>query len=514
MLFCAIFNAPAQAQVLVSSGIDPTKTHGWAVYENSLDEIVLVHLPPRDGDPDARIPIAPAIAGELRVMRGLGSFPDAIAAVENWVYLVFPPVTVDDRQLRRVYSGRAVASPMGSVWGFEPRGRLNSEPAIQIAGEIVDFVPAGTTLCVLLSLDKQYTLLTLEGSSWEGLPLPDIDGARWRLSASGDQLVAVDVSDHSSLDAYIHSSKQRGLWSQGWESAPLAQNEFELIAGINGVFITDRDEHGLVRIRTWSAAGVYQIASGLELPADTQLTMLGSVNRLVGVFDRSSLTLEADWASEPQATVEVYEIDLADGSMIYSGDPTAVVPVTAAEMRFLMGMMVLIMVGVLVVVILPDKADAMGIPDGFALADPGRRLMATMFDVFVVSFLIGMIFDVRVVEIVTLSVIARSDTSWLVVPMVMVSGIGVMSVLEWLFGATPGKWMMGLRVVRGQSGAMERVPLWAAVVRNMIKWLVPPVAALALVDPELLHRGDRITKTLVATPIIDNGINGDPDDEH
>jgi len=50
---------------------------------------------------------------------------------------------------------------------------------------------------------------------------------------------------------------------------------------------------------------------------------------------------------------------------------------------------------------------------------------------------------------------------------------------------------------------MSRIPLWAAIVRNMIKWLVPPVAALVLLDPERLHRGDRATRTLVVAPIED-----------
>jgi len=49
--------------------------------------------------------------------------------------------------------------------------------------------------------------------------------------------------------------------------------------------------------------------------------------------------------------------------------------------------------------------------------------------------------------------------------------------------------------------------LWAAIVRNIIKWILPPVAAMALIDPQMLHRGDRATRSLVASsiePVLDD----------
>lgn len=498
MLIGLLTSSFASAQVLVASSLDDTHTHAWAVYENSNNEILLVHLPPRDGDLGARIPIDPALPGELHAIRTLNKFPDGLAAIGNRVYLVFPTATVGERKIRRVYSGRAVASPVGSIWGFTPSGRLDSEPAIQIEGELVDLVATSESLWALIKADNEYQLITMTDSSWEAGVLPEAHSPAWRISAAGDRVVAVDLADEKNIQAFVLGDNHTT-----WEALSEPASDFEIIASSYGLFILDRDEQGSTRIVTWSSSGVFTIATGLDLPTNIKLAALGSVNRLVGIAEQTQLDTDTSEASESQPTVQVYEIDLADGSMVYVGEPVVSSPVSAGEMRFLMGMMVLIMVGVLVVVIMPDRADAMGIPDGFALADPGRRLMATMFDVFFVAFVMGLLFDVRVIEIITLSVIVRSDTSWLVIPAVLISGIVSMSLLEWLVGASPGKWLMGIRVVRGVAGPMAKIPLWAAIVRNMIKWLVPPVAALVLLDPEMLHRGDRATRTLVVAPIED-----------
>ena len=495
MLVGLLTSSLASAQVLVASSLDDTHTHAWAVYENSNDEILLVHLPPRDGDLGARIPIDPAAPGELHAVRTLSKVPDGLAAIGSRVFIVFPAVEVGERTIRRVYSGQAVASPVGSVWAFVPSGRLDSEPAIPADGELVDLVATSESLWALIKSGNEYALMTLGASSWEAVALPRVDTPSWRLSAAGDQLIAIDSADEKNMTAFGLGAN-REAWASHWGAVPKRTGEVEIVAGLHGVYLVDQDEQGAVEIRTWSQAGIFTIAAELELPISIKLAALGSVNRFVGVANTD--TIEAPQA---QPTVQVYEIDLADGSVVYAGDPVVSSPVSVAEMRFLMGMMVLIMIGVLVVVIMPDKADAMGIPEGFALADPGRRLMAMMFDVFLVSFFMGLLFDVRVIEIITLSVIVRSDNSWLAIPLVLITGITAMSVLEWLLGASPGKWLMGIRVVRGQGGTMQRIPLWAAIVRNVIKWLLPPVAALALLDPEMLHRGDRVTRTLVVAPI-------------
>ncbi len=507
LLILAIAIGGAWGQVLVASGTDDTQTHAWAVYENRNDEVLLVHLPPRDSDINAQIPIDSAQPGELHAVRNLNRFPDAIAAIENRIYLVFPTSSTPRGKIRRVFSGQAVPSPVGDLWGFIPTGRLDSEPAITAEGEVHGLVATNDTLWVLLKNEGRYTLFTMKKDAWDSVDLPPLKSsagdvpARWMISAIGTQVIALDLSDPAAIKSYGFDDGQASWVPMDWVILAVPDGRFEILAGMRGLTAVDWDDQDQARIRAWSHAGLFTIAQGIDLPKGVELTVLDSVHRLLGLelLDRA---VSKDDPSGEDRGVQVYEIDLSDGALVYAGDPIVSTPVSEAEMRFLMGMMILIMAGVLVVVIVPDKSDAMGIPDGFELADPGRRLMATMVDVFLISLGVGLIFDVRVIEIVTLGVIARSDDAWLAIPSVMVSGIVVMSIMEWLVGASPGKFFMGIRVVRAQGEAMQRIPLWAAIVRNVIKWVLPPVAALALVDPEMLHRGDRATRTIVAAPIV------------
>jgi len=496
-------SSAASAQVELASSVDDSHTHGWVVYRSASDEVLLVHLPPRDGDPSSTISFEAAEPGELQPIRPLNKMPDAIASIDNRVYLVFPEAYSDGKRIRRVFSGRAVPSPINGAWGFVPAGLLEAQPIITLPGELVDLVATNTELWCLLKDDEQFTLLRLTDSEWIPVELPvQADDAQvvWTLSAVGKQLIAIDATHPEQLKAFAMGEGVSEWESLAWEPISVDADSFEILAGIRGLVVIDRQQDQTDRVRVWSQTGVFTLASGLELPADARFTVLGSVNRLVAIALKPP-SQDQESIKQDSPSIKIWEIDLDEGSVVYVGDPVVAVAVSDAEYRFMIGMMILIMIGVLVVVIMPDKGEAMQIPVGFALADPGRRLMATVVDVFVVSLTVGLIFDVRVIEILTLSVIARSDISWLVIPSVLVSGVLVMSTLEWLSGASPGKMLMGIRVVRAKAGPMQRIPFWAAIVRNVIKWMLPPVAALALIDPEGLHRGDRVTRTLVVYPV-------------
>jgi uncharacterized RDD family membrane protein YckC len=505
----------ANAQVLLESSSSSPQTHAWAIYENSLGETLLVHLPPRDPGTFNGRTIEAASPGEVHAVKMLNDFPDAIGAIDDRVYLVYPSTYSQGRKLRRVFSGKAVPSLASSQWGFLPASRLDAEPTIFVEGELEDLVSTTESLFAVVTNKEKTLLLTMESTQWVEVDLPAHTSEHqphWKFSSIGSDLIAFDLSFPSSdsMPVFVYSNTEDGdhNWVlQNWEKLVLTQDSYQILGTNQGLLIVDWESDGKATIRTYSQSGLFTIASGLDVPIETKLTWLGSVNRLVGLLSLQGEPMETDESGDQvaapsgQASFKLFEVDLADGSIVYAGDPVIPVAVSAAEFRFLVGMVVLIMVGVLVVVILPDRADSMQLPDGFALAEPGRRLISSVVDLFLVAYLMGVLFDVRVMEILTLSVIVRTDGAWLSIPMLMVSGVVIMSVMEWLFGASPGKLLNGLRVVRAESGVMRRVPLWAALVRNIVKWILPPVAALALVDPEMLHRGDRATRTLVAVPL-------------
>jgi uncharacterized RDD family membrane protein YckC len=521
-MLIGLCSGESASQMLVGSGVDSTQTHGWATYTNLSGEILLVHISPRDAGEAVGIAFEPAGLGELRAVRTLSKLPEGLAGIGDRVYLLFPPAYTGRGKIRRVFSARAVPGAMGTTWGFIPQGRLESEPAIDAQGELAAWVATERSLWALFTDQDGYTLSTLNDSQWQTVDLPNLGDdhlPKWTLSAIGTSLIAIDQADPQALSAYgfdrdTNDISDTRAWSPlDWARVPMPRGEYQILAGTRSLVLIDQPSDGLFRIRLWSGAGLFTIADGLELPADTRFTVLDSVNRLVGLAPGTDQIVSASDAENPPesednaangtdgAGVVLYEIDLADGSVLYAGEPKPATPMGESEMRFLVGMMFLMMIGVLVVVIMPDRTDAMSLPDGFALADPGRRLVATLVDVFLVSSAMGAAFGVPVVDILTLNVVSNADNAWLVIPSVMVTGIVVMSLMEWLVGGSPGKFLVGVRVVRAQTGPMHRVPLWAAFVRNTIKWILPPVAAIALIDPEMLHRGDRATRTVVAYPI-------------
>jgi hypothetical protein len=77
---------------------------------------------------------------------------------------------------------------------------------------------------------------------------------------------------------------------------------------------------------------------------------------------------------------------------------------------------------------------------------------------------------------------------------------------EWLFGRSLGKGLVGCRVFhvrlsRGADGtitpAVSKPTLWRALARNIVKWLLPPVAMAGLNLPDRRHRGDVVAGTVV-----------------
>ena len=487
--------ASADDRVLMTSSLDTEASFAWAIYRNSPQEHLLVLIPPRDDNPDQGF--MPAQAGQLQAVRPLGQrVPLAIAAQGDRVYLAYPPVYANDRRLMRMYSLRVTPSPVGGVWVASPSDRFDSEPAIVTTGALVGLQGTSDALWSLIEEESRLYLRELDRDSWVPIDLPEsINTARLELRAIGAHPVLIDRSGLE-FRAYEYDT-ELNEWSEFPDSLELS-DAIRIIPGIRALSVIDETESGETRLRSWSSSGLFEIAKLPDIPQNTPFAALSSSGSLLGI-DR----IVSD-ATEPgttgSASIEVIELGLLDGAERYRGSPIATTPVSAEEFRFLVGMMMLIMIGVLVVVIMPDHSNAMHLPEGVVLADPGRRLIASMLDGLLVVAVVGRLVDVSAADILTLTVIVRPDNAWSIFPLVIITGLMYSTLTEALFGATPSKMLVGIRVVRAQPGIPVRPRLWSALVRNSIKWLLPPVAALAMIDPETLHRGDRAAHTLVVMP--------------
>jgi len=501
ILLLTAFQSETIGQVLVTSAPDQEQSHAWAAYQSAEDGVYLVHLPPRGQMVDELETMRSGLAGEIKPVRPLASMPEGIASIDDRVFLVFEPTAVGDRMVRRVYSGRAVPSPIGGVWSFWPYDRLDPEPAIFHAGELVNLIAAHGTLWALIKLDGVSELLKLDRNSWESVALPAL-GADWRLSSVNGQLLAINqIVQNNEHELQAFELGEESVWSSSWPRVEV-DGSVQIVPGIHGVYLIEASEDGPTALRVWSQVGDFVLkADGFNADRGS-FAALGSVNRLVHV-SRAQLvpSFRGEDVENDSPSLVIREYDLSSGEELYSGSPVVVPPMSSEEIRFLMGMLVLVMMGGLVAVIMPDKGNEMSVPVGFALCEPSRRVVASMFDLMLISFVLGFVFDARMIEVLSLSVIMRPDSSWLIYPSLM--GIGVIqgTLSEWLFGASFGKWVTGLRVVQAKSGPMDRVSLGGALVRNLIKWFMPPVGFLMVVDPEGLHRGDRATQSIVVYPI-------------
>lgn len=481
----------ADDRILITSNIDELPTRAWAVYRNSSDENLLVYFAPRE---DSAI-VEGGTLGQIQAVRTLGRrLPIAISAHADRVYIAYPPVVTNRQRLLRVYSVRAVPSPVGGLWVLDPAGQMQVEQPIITDANLIGLQSTRNTIWALLKENGTLELRRMTPSGWERVPVSDeIDPRRVQLSAIGADPVLIDRSGLR-FKAYRFDTAA-GEWSSISHELEIG-NDTEIHAAPNALRIIDRTDSGKARLRYWSEDGVFQVAQNLDLPQDMSNAFMGSQDALIGI----RLVDTAGNDDEVESTVELVELDAKENAVLYAGAPAVTAPVSAEEFRFLIVMMVLVMSGVLVVVILPDRADAMQLPEGVVIADPGRRLLATLIDVFLVTTIVGALVGVSALDIVTLAVIVQPNNAWSVFPMTIIAGVLYATFAEFVVGATPGKLLMGVRLVAAEPGTPHKPRFWSVLTRNIIKWVLPPVAALALIDPETLHRGDRTSRSLVVMP--------------
>jgi uncharacterized RDD family membrane protein YckC len=478
-------------RVMITSNIDDAPSRAWAVYRNAAKENLLVYFAPREQSDR----LEPATIGQLQGVRPLGArLPISIASLDDRVYLVFPPVVSERRRMMRVYSLRAVPSPVGGLWVLDPAAQLQVEQPIVSAASLIGMHATSESVWALLKDDEDtLELQRLDPSGWVRVPVTDtIDPRRVELSAIGPDPVLIDRSGLRFVASRFDT--RADAWSPIAHELEIGRDT-EIHAAPNAMRVIDRAESGGARLRYWSDDGVFLIAEDLEIPEASGIAFLHGNDSIIAVR-----ALDTEQTDEGEPTVDLTELDLNTSQVLYAGAPAVTAPVSAEEFRFLVVMMILVMSGVLIIVILPDRADAMHLPEGTAIADPGRRLVATMIDAFIVTTIVGAFFGVSTAEIVTLTVIMLPGNAWGVFPMTIICGIVYSTLGESLVGATPGKLLMRIRLVAAEPGDPRRPRFWSVLVRNTIKWALPPVAALALIDPEALHRGDRTSRSLVVSP--------------
>ncbi len=444
-------------------GASSERGHGWVALGDD-EGGVLWHVEPRSrGGGD----------GTLRFAHALASRAVALGAREDEVYLVFA---------RR--GGMAPVRRLGVHWGGDGRwhgrvsGRLEAMPGFGDAGEIVGACGDRLGLLVLVRDADEVRLWRLARGRWSPVALhPEIGG-------TGEE-VLVSLGDGRS--AIVAGSVMFVLDGERWERrllVPGAWQEGMLVGGWRGVLLSvvrERGEIGdawvLWRVREDGSDRLGRVGIQREGGA---WCVLSDVGRGVYVEPRDD------------GPVRIVEVSLIGGDVLHDGAARVGGPVSGRDMRILV-LAILLIVFMIVTMAGVGAGRRVEIDTGLVAAPLSLRGLASAGDLLLAGAIGGRILGEPLTRMLWLEG-GLDGAMGLGVSLVLACVLG--TVLEGAFGVSAGKWVLGIRVVRMDGGALG---FRRSAVRNGVKWLVPISGLGAWLDPQGRHLGDRLAGAVVVS---------------
>ncbi len=519
------------------------ESHAWVVLpDERSSRSMLMHIPPRGAASAGYVP-----DGRVSVAARIEEPPELIAAWDSTVYLAFAPEQVRGTVLRRVLRVTATASPIGDRWTYDTEEgvrdrRLMAAPSMPGGGRLLGFVGSAHGSVALLGGAKSdpdggLTLYTLDGEQWIALGLPQSrDGPAPGLApppilVSTAEGPALFIRDRTDPGLWVSSIRRvenpetgqfapRAEWT--WRPLPFAEGAASSLTGpafeISGRLVVIHRQ-GPGSLLLWSAApsGVYVLGRVAGLSGPCAAAPLDESKRIILVCpirkDDAPAARPGRPDPPPRYEYHIREISALTGQELYSGRPASSSPVSAAEFRLLVVVLLAVTVGILLFVLRPagpgSKSTPLVLPARLVLAEPGRRIAAALLDlapsIWLASRLSGVSFSTA------FSPDGLFSPSGALV--LLLDGMAIAFVhttlCECFFGRSLGKSLLGCEVVRitivaGPEGQVQpqssRPGFWRAVVRNMTKWGLAPVAFAGLSTPEHRHVGDRLAGTVVVVP--------------
>lgn len=423
--------------------------------------------------PADRLDVHPSLGGDGAVL-GLGATSDELFAMrrmpdgvlvldvltrEGWSPVLLPAPWSKRAPESVVLVGCGAGIGLATVgaasieWWVGTRLAADSE-AVSPAAPEEDVSPAPEAVVPLVPMDWKRSVLTL--------PSELRDASDLQVATAGRRLVA--------------AGRAGGVW-KGW-----AWN------------LSAAGEAGSPPIRLADVPAPEAPAGVVGLPGGT-------------VGDRVVLVmLPSPGATDPRRRFEVAELSAGTGRELFRG-PTSMKGAVGTKDYAVVGVaLVMAIAMVLGIVVNPSRA-AISLPDHCSIAEPLRRVVASLIDLTVGVFVVARVLRVELGGIGELSWWMSLDGQW-----ALVSLVGVMilqgAALEGMLGRTLGKSLTGCLVVDVRAGSQEEprpAGLFRALIRNGIKWGVPPLGLAGLLDPGGRGRPDQFAGSAV--------VSLDPDDD-
>lgn len=515
--------------------------HGWMIIRDDRDQsTILLHLPPRTagGDEPGSVRIAPGVAG----------LTDAVGFHGDRVWLALTPERGPaNAMLRRIVTVTAERS-LGGSWVYPP-GRLEVLAPLPGRDEIAGFVgtargPVAMTRARLdlaaTNATAEWSLHVLIGTRWFGMTMPwsgaedaPQPGSTVRLASTGETLDLLvfpakpgEWVHYRALLPPAPAEADATHLQLGWsrEVHPLAGLS-RLEGGAGGTafapdsvwFVGDGRGRQLVAA-SWLAGGTLELvalrASGASLlanvegvPREHRISPLNSTGSIAVLWWEANAPgtsgREPVAGSTASRKFTIAEVSTISGKELYRGEHKGGGLVTGSEFKLLAVALLLVTTLILLFALRADPTAQLVLPAGFAAADPLRRIIAACADlvpgVVIAAFSMGL--EPEAMLSPTIFIGPRAE------PMAWLLAIGLTifhcTVGEAMTGRTIGKALAGCEVASllrdPASGEVQLGPVmvWQALVRNVIRWGIPVLGILLLIDGGRRHPADAAARTVV-----------------
>ncbi len=542
----------------------PPESHAWAIVpEDRAPRSIVLHIPPRGvSGPGGGVVPDGAIARAATIDQA----PEQIAAWDATVYLAFPPqLARPGERRRRVLSVTASRGVLGGAWEFDAGARLNAAPSMPGTGPLLGFV--GSPRGPVALLDEPdwggggLTLLVLTKEEWRRVPLPGAGSADGPAPGLAPPPILVASPRGSAL--FIRDRLRPGVWIAAfpegsaartpsqerhasgseppalapadgpvwtWLPLPFDEGAAASISGpvfqVRGRFVVaDRSGPGSLTLWSPSQTGMLELARLDGLPTSYAIAPLEQTGRIVLVCPERVDTplqpggqLRPGERESPSYEYHVREVSAFTGRVLYAGKPTGTSPVSPAEFRILVFLLLGVTVAIMVFVLRPTgpggREVPLVLPARAALAEPGRRIAAAVLDLAPAMLLASKLSGVPLGELWSAEGLLGGAALVLLLDALGLAFVHAV-LCEWLFRRSLGKLLAGCEAVQvvlrpgGPDGLLQpeavRPALWRAVVRNLVKWGLAPVALPGLAAPDRRHLGDRLSGLVVVVQASPEG---------
>jgi uncharacterized RDD family membrane protein YckC len=459
-----------------------------------------------------------------RFAMNLESIPLGLAAMGPDLVLAFDFDTPGAAGERRMFRVRADRDAGSGLWRTLPLGRMEMLGVLP-QGELLAFFGTARGPAAILRTSGGGVKLAVYLDTWREISLKE------ELARGLSQGRLRGWTGGAGELTLLLEGEQLELWS-----APFGRRDARDAVAITGEFAvsTYEDGPGAMLSVNWSKARYANLPTS-ERDASLWLERLGeSVYLVRSEADGVSVWIagpEAQWLrlkdvqgvpgrcgviglAESRRVVIAWvegknpdsmmrrgvELDLDGAQILHDGVLKMAGPVSGTDYRLVIALLVMISASTLAFILNPDDGRPFSLPEGYALATGGMRLLAASLDV-AISFAIcrmALRFSGNEVEGMSLELVAGTLLANFV--------LGVCC--EAASGKTPGKMLLGLELIEvlrkpGSQMVAGRPSLGRVLLRNVVKWIALPVSVFGVFSAEGRGRPDQLAGTVVVTRIED-----------